>query len=66
MQMEIPMRPFHLSIGVVLCLTYGTVQARAAEWRRFVIPSTGASADLPVSIFHEETELPDGGKSVLH
>ena len=55
------MRPFHLSIGVVLCLAYGTVQAPAAEWRRFVIPSTGASADIPVSIFNEETELPDGG-----
>ena len=55
------MRPFHLSIGVVLCLAYGTVQAPAAEWRRFVIPSTGASADVPVSVFNDETELPDGG-----
>jgi len=55
------MRVYPLSIGVVLCLAYGTVQAPAAEWRRFVIPSTGASADLPVSIFHEETELPDSG-----
>lgn len=61
MQKEIPMRPFHLSIGVVLCLAYGTVQAPAAEWRRFVIPSTGASADVPVSVFNDETELPDGG-----
>lgn len=55
------MRSLHLSIGVVLCLVYGAAQAPAAEWRKFVIPSTGASADVPVSIFHEETELPDGG-----
>ena len=55
------MRCFSLSIGVVLCLVYGTVEAPAAEWQRFVIPSTGASADVPVSIFSEETELPDGG-----
>jgi hypothetical protein len=55
------MRFFFLSSGVVLCLVYGTVEAPAAEWRRFVIPSTGASADVPVSIFPEEAELPDGG-----
>jgi hypothetical protein len=58
---ELLMRCFSLSIGVVLCLVYGTVEAPAAEWQRFVIPSTGASADVPVSIFSEETELPDGG-----
>jgi hypothetical protein len=55
------MRSFHLSFGVVICLVCGTVEAFAADWRKFVIPSTGASADIPVSIFNEGTELPDGG-----
>jgi hypothetical protein len=61
MQTEFLMRSFHLSIVVVLCLVYGTVEASAAEWRRFMIPSTGASADVPISVFNDETELPDGG-----
>jgi hypothetical protein len=60
------MRSFHLSIRIVLCLVCGT--AEAAEWRKFVIPSTGASADIPVSIFNKGIELPDGGvrSSVLY
>jgi len=53
------MRSFHLLIGIALCLVCGT--AKAAEWRRFAIPSTGASADIPVSIFNDGAELPDGG-----
>lgn len=55
------MRSFHLLMAVVLSLVYGTIPAPGAEWRKFVIPSTGASADVPVSVFNEETELPDGG-----
>jgi len=55
------MRLFHLSVGVVLCLVCGTVEAPAVEWRQFVVPSTGASADITVSIFDEGAELPDGG-----
>jgi len=53
------MRSFHLLIGIALCLV--CVTAEAAEWRRFAIPSTGASADIPVSIFNDGAELPDGG-----
>jgi len=55
------MRSFHLSVGVVLCLVCGTVEAPAVEWQKFVVSSTGASADIPVSIFDEGAELPDGG-----
>jgi hypothetical protein len=55
------MRFFLHSIGIVLCLVYGVVEAPAAQWRKFVIPRTGASADIPVSIFNEGTELPNGG-----
>ena len=46
---------------LVLGLASGTVPAACEEWRKFIIPSTGASAEIPISIFIEETELPDGG-----
>lgn len=35
--------------------------ALGQEWQRFVIPSTGTSAEMPASIFTEQTELPDKG-----
>ncbi|WP_426528707.1 hypothetical protein [Bradyrhizobium sp. McL0615] len=31
------------------------------EWRRYVIPSTGTSVDMPVSIFTSDAGAPDGG-----
>jgi hypothetical protein len=31
------------------------------EWRKYVIPSTGASVDIPVSIFTEDAGPPEGG-----
>jgi hypothetical protein len=42
-------------------VAFGATTASGAEWHRFVIPSTGASAEIPVSIFNDETELPEGG-----
>jgi hypothetical protein len=35
--------------------------ALGIEWRRFVVPQTGASVDIPVSIFSEAGEQPKGG-----
>ena len=32
-----------------------------AEWRRYVIPSTGTSVDMPVSIFTSDAGVPEGG-----
>jgi hypothetical protein len=32
-----------------------------AEWRRYVIPSTGTSVDMPVSIFTSDAGAPEGG-----
>ena len=55
------MRSVHLLATFVLTLASGTVIAAGAEWQRFAVPGTAASADIPVSIFVEETELPDGG-----
>jgi hypothetical protein len=31
------------------------------EWRRYVIPSTGTSVDMPVSIFSSDAGPPEGG-----
>jgi hypothetical protein len=31
------------------------------EWRRYVIPSTGTSVDMPVSIFTDDAGAPEGG-----
>ncbi len=36
--------------------------ASATEWRSYVIPSTGARVDIPVSIFTEDAGVPEGGK----
>ena len=52
---------FQLLIAVVLGLASVTGPAFGAEWQRLVIMGTGTSAEIPVSIFTEETELPDGG-----
>ena len=32
-----------------------------AEWRRYVIPSTGTSVDMPVSIFTSDAGAPESG-----
>jgi hypothetical protein len=55
------MRPAHLYTSIAVSLAFLTVPAAGAEWQRFVIPSTGTSAEIPVSIFREEAELPNGG-----
>ena len=54
------MRLFQLLI-VVLGLASVTGPAIGAEWQRLVIMGTGTSVEIPVSIFTQETELPDGG-----
>ena len=34
--------------------------ADSTEWRNYVIPSTGAKVDIPVSIFTEDAGPPEG------
>jgi hypothetical protein len=34
--------------------------AESSEWRRYVIPGTGAGVDIPVSIFTEDAGPPEG------
>ena len=35
--------------------------ADSTEWRKYVIPDTGAKVDIPVSIFTEDAGPPKGG-----
>ena len=46
---------------VAIAVIPGTVSAASPEWRRYVIPNTGANVDVPVSIFTEDGGTPEGG-----
>ena len=50
-----------LLIVLVFSLVPATAFTDSTEWRRYVIPSTGANVDIPVTIFTEDAELPEGG-----
>ena len=57
------MRPRRLSAAIAIVGIFAPALAFAAntEWRRYVIPNTGTSVDLPVSIFTSDVGLPEGG-----
>ena len=52
---------WHHLIALVLGTNSVTSFAQATEWRRYVIPGTGANVDIPVSIFTEDAGAPEGG-----
>jgi hypothetical protein len=54
-------RTFRPLAALVLSLVPAIALADSADWRRFAIPSTGTSVDIPGAIFTEQGELPDGG-----
>jgi hypothetical protein len=45
----------------VLAFTPALAFAGDIEWRRYAIPSTGTSVDMPVSIFSSDAGAPEGG-----
>jgi len=45
----------------IVAFTPALAFAGDAEWRRYVIPSTGTSVDMPVSIFTSDAGSPEGG-----
>jgi hypothetical protein len=49
------------AIAIVGILAPALAFAGGTEWRRYVIPSTGTSVDMPVSIFTSDAGEPDGG-----
>jgi len=56
------MRAYRLSAALaVLAFTPALAFAGDTEWRRYVIPSTGTSVDMPASIFTSDAGPPEGG-----
>jgi hypothetical protein len=52
----------HLSICALgLTLSCATAAAEPANWRRYVVPESGARADIPLGIFTEDGGKPDTG-----
>jgi hypothetical protein len=58
---NVRMKGRRLFIAAVLGMGTVTSFAQATEWRRYVIPDTGANVDIPVSIFTEDAGAPEGG-----
>jgi hypothetical protein len=57
------MRAHRLFAALAIVGVFAPVLAFAGdtEWRRYVIPSTGTSVDMPVSIFTSDAGVPEGG-----
>ena len=55
------MRAPRLFIVSILIFTPALAFAGDTEWRRYAIPSTSTSVDMPVSIFTSDAGPPEGG-----
>ena len=55
------MRALCLSAAIVLSFIPAMASAGDIEWRRYTIPSTGTSVDMPVSIFTSDAGAPESG-----
>jgi hypothetical protein len=53
--------PVPLAALLALGLTSAMATAQPAGWRRYVVPETGASTDIPLGVFTEEGGKPDAG-----
>jgi hypothetical protein len=54
-------QPLAAALAIVGLFTPALGFAGNIEWRRYVIPSTGTSVDMPVSIFSSDAGPPEGG-----
>ena len=50
-----------LSVAFALAFIPALAFAGDTEWRRYVIPSTGTSVEMPVTIFTRDAGPPEGG-----
>ena len=55
------MRASRLFAAFILAFVPGFAIAETMEWRRYAIASTGASVDMPVSIFTSNAGPPENG-----
>jgi len=49
-----------LAIMLFSLLSVASTSAATAEWRKYSIPATGLSVDVPVTIFSEDAGPPEG------
>ena len=54
-------QPLAAALAIVGLFTPALAFAGDTEWRRYAIPSTGTSVDMPVSIFSSDAGPPEGG-----
>ena len=55
------MRAHRLSAALALVFIPTLALAGETEWRRYAIPSTGTSVEMPVTIFTRDAGPPEGG-----
>ena len=47
--------------ALIFTLSCVAAAAQPANWRRYIVPETGASADIPLDIFTEDAGKPEKG-----
>ena len=55
------MKMQYWSSALIFVLSCIAAAAQPASWRRYVVPETGASADIPLGIFTEDGGKPEAG-----
>jgi hypothetical protein len=55
------MRLQRLSVAVAVALLPGLADAQSTAWQTYVVPETGAKADIPVTVFSKDGGKPDAG-----
>src|SRR4030081_2374405 len=52
---------YRLLTALIFSSIPAVVLAEGAAWQRFVVPTTGTNGEIPVTIFSNDVEFPDGG-----
>jgi hypothetical protein len=55
------MRLRRLSLALAMSLLPSLADAQSTAWKTYVVPQTGAKAEIPVTIFSQDGGQPDGG-----
>lgn len=55
------MNAFRAACAISLSLLPAVAAAGDTDWRKYVLPKSGAVVEVPVTMFTKETDLPEGG-----
>lgn len=55
------MRLQRLTVALAMALLPGLAVAESTAWQTYVVPETGAKADIPVNVFSKDGGKPDAG-----